>query len=331
MEKIKIIGANYCGEINKIREACRAIIIKDNQILVSYENKTGEYQLLGGGRENNETDLACVVREVKEETGYLIKTNNCFLETEELYGDNLIINKYFIAEIIDKEQISLTKEEQELELVARWIPLKELLDILFSFDQYDNERRGKYYRDYRALKMLLAKPHKMNIKLVKPSLEYKDQIIDMLDEWNNYQTDDPDDKTPWAIFHNYSDFDAYLKFFDEKPKPGYVPATTFFALDIDRNIMVGAVSIRHYLNDDLLRRGGHIGDGVRPSERRKGIATEMIRLALNECKKMDIEKVLMVCEKDNIASKKSIIHNGGVLENEVLDEGILIQRYWINI
>ena len=98
----------------------------------------------------------------------------------------------------------------------------------------------------------------------------------------------------------------------------------------DRNIMVGAVNIRHYLNESLLLNGGHIGDGVRPSERRKGIATKMIALALDECRKLGIEKVLMVCDKDNIGSAKSIINNGGVLENEVEVDGVVEQRYWIN-
>lgn len=102
-------------------------------------------------------------------------------------------------------------------------------------------------------------------------------------------------------------------------------------LDKDRNIFVGAVNIRHYLNDSLLKMGGHIGDGVRPSERRKGYATAMIALALEECRKLGIHKVLMCCDKENIASAKSIIHNGGVLENEVEEKGHLEQRYWIQL
>lgn len=77
--------------------------------------------------------------------------------------------------------------------------------------------------------------------------------------------------------------------------------------------------------------GGHIGDGIRPSERRKGYATAMIALALEECKKLGIERVLMCCDKDNIGSAKSIIRNGGFLENEVEEYGHLEQRYWIQL
>ena len=69
-----------------------------------------------------------------------------------------------------------------------------------------------------------------------------------------------------------------------------VPHSTFFCLDERRNIIVGAVNIRHYLNEHLLLHGGHIGDGIRPSERRKGYAVQMIGLALEECKKWESKK-----------------------------------------
>ena len=68
---------------------------------------------------------------------------------------------------------------------------------------------------------------------------------------------------------------------------------------------------------------------MRPSERRKGYATAMIALALDECRKLGIEKVLMVCNKENTGSAKSIQNNGGVLENEINVEGETVQRYWI--
>jgi predicted acetyltransferase len=70
---------------------------------------------------------------------------------------------------------------------------------------------------------------------------------------------------------------------------------------------------------------------VRPSERRKGYATEMIALALDECRKLGIEKVLMVCNQENTGSAKSIRNNGGVLENEINVEGETVQRYWIQL
>ena len=169
----------------------------------------------------------------------------------------------------------------------------------------------------------------MNLKLVKLEEKYKKQLNDMMDEW----TANGERIVPWAIIK--ADYHNFEKYKNEIESPyvneNHVPDSTFFCLDLDRNIFVGAVNIRHYLNAQLLLNGGHIGDGVRPSERRKGIATQMIGLALEKCRELEITKVLMVCDKNNIASAKSIINNGGIFENEVMVNGILYQRYWIEI
>lgn len=168
----------------------------------------------------------------------------------------------------------------------------------------------------------------MNIRLVKLSKEYKGHLVEMMDEWTNAN----EKIVPYAIRKNdYHNFDEYLVNLDvlENDK-GLVPDSTFFCLDVERNIFVGAINIRHYLNDALMLNGGHIGDGIRPSERRKGYATAMIDLALEECRRLGIDKVLMVCDKDNIGSAKSIVKNGGILENEIVVDGVVEQRYWID-
>lgn len=169
----------------------------------------------------------------------------------------------------------------------------------------------------------------MQLRLVKASENYRRQIVDMLEEWNEYG----EKIIPYAIRRlDYHDFEFYCRNLEVKDtSSGLVPDSTFFCLDEERDMIVGAVNIRHYLNESLLLNGGHIGDGVRPSERRKGIATRMISLALKECEKLGIEKVLMVCDKDNIGSAKSIINNGGILENEIAVDGIVEQRYWIQL
>ena len=174
----------------------------------------------------------------------------------------------------------------------------------------------------------------MNIELVRLTPEYKKQLFDMLTEWTEDIERNHTNHSPWAIFKNdFHDFDFYMNHLEikEEIENGPVPDTTLFCLDKDRNLFVGAVNIRHYLNDSLLLTGGHIGDGIRPSERRKGYATAMIALALEECKKLGIRRVLMCCDKDNIGSAKSILKNGGVLENEVEKDGHWEQRYWIQL
>ena len=169
----------------------------------------------------------------------------------------------------------------------------------------------------------------MNLTLIKATPVYKRQITDFLDEW----LVTGEKIIPTAVVNcDHRDFENYCKFLDDrinKVQPGRVPATVYFTLDLDRNIVVGAVDIRHCLNDALLLNGGHIGDGVRPSERRKGLATAQIGLSLQKCKELGIDRVLITCESWNIGSAKSIINNGGVLENEIEVDGKIFQRYWI--
>ena len=172
------------------------------------------------------------------------------------------------------------------------------------------------------------------LKLIKLTEEYKDQLTEMLYEWKADQEENRTDRSPWKIFKNDpADFRYYLENLEYKePVGGFVPDSVFFLLDESRNRLVGAVNIRHYLNDALLRDGGHIGDGIRPSERRKGYGTKLVSLALEECRKLGIKKVLMVCDKSNPASAKTIIRNGGVLENEIVSpDGAIEQRYWITL
>ncbi len=169
----------------------------------------------------------------------------------------------------------------------------------------------------------------MDLCLIKMSHTYKDQLFDMMDEWLSMEQS----SAPYSIFRcDYHDFDHYLANLEvTKPAEGLVPDSTWFCLDRDRNILVGAVNIRHYLNEKLLESGGHIGDGVRPSERRKGVATAMIGLALEKCRTLGITRVLITCDRDNIASAKSIQRNGGVLEDERYLGGKVVQRYWIDL
>lgn len=169
----------------------------------------------------------------------------------------------------------------------------------------------------------------MKLRLIKASGQYQKEITDMLDEWNATG----ESIVPYAIRRvDYHDFEYYCNSLEIKDASGrFVPDSTFFCLDEERHIIVGAVNFRHFLNDSLLLNGGHIGDGVRPSERRKGIATKMIALALDECRKLGLKRVLMVCDRENIGSAKSIQNNGGILENEVVVDGVVEQRYWIDL
>ena len=106
---------------------------------------------------------------------------------------------------------------------------------------------------------------------------------------------------------------------------GFVPSTTRWVAEDGR--LVGFVSIRHELNDTLREVGGHIGYAIRPSERRKGYATTATALALEECRRRGIHRVLVTCDDTNVASAAVIERNGGVLE----DIRGVKRRYWIDL
>lgn len=92
-----------------------------------------------------------------------------------------------------------------------------------------------------------------------------------------------------------------------------------------RFIFVGAINIRYYLNENSLFNGGHIGDGIAPSERNKGFHSP------SRMSKIKDQKVLMCCDKEDTTSARTIIKNGDILESKVLDNRVWIQRYWIEL
>ena len=108
-----------------------------------------------------------------------------------------------------------------------------------------------------------------------------------------------------------------------------VTATLFVAVREGERRIVGMIDLRHYLNDFLAEYGGHIGYSVRPDERRKGHAKKMLAYTLREARKRGIDRVLITCDDDNIASARTIEANGGVFERFAYLEGEILRRYWI--
>lgn len=176
----------------------------------------------------------------------------------------------------------------------------------------------------------LKTENKDELELVFPTKEYKTQVEEYLQEFfDNGEYEIAGD----GGLDRIKNFDEWLKKVqnDLSEENNKVSATVYLTVRKFDNKVVGNLQIRHKLNEKLLQYGGHIGDSIRPSERRKGYATEQIRLALKKCKELGIDNVLMDCDKTNIGSAKSIIKNGGILENEVYVNNELVQRYWISL
>ena len=109
---------------------------------------------------------------------------------------------------------------------------------------------------------------------------------------------------------------------------GFVPATLYFLTDESGRIL-GGIHFRHYLNEQLRQTGGHIGYGVRKSERKKGYAREMLKLLLEKIKKLGVIQVMLTCNDDNVGSAKTIEGCNGILQDKVEIKKKLTKRYWI--
>ena len=169
------------------------------------------------------------------------------------------------------------------------------------------------------------------LSLIEPKMKHKKEAQEYIKEFEGENT-----HIDGGSNINKFPYEKWLKELDlEKSKEtcqkDKVPAHTFFLMRIEDNRIIGMINIRHKLNEYLLREGGHIGYSIRRSERQKGYATKMLELGLGKCLQLGIEKVLVTCNKNNIASAKTIQNNFGVLENEYQEEGRVTQRYWIHI
>lgn len=142
-------------------------------------------------------------------------------------------------------------------------------------------------------------------------------------------------RVPFVLNYDADDFTSLVKRLKDDVQgsgmpAGFVPHSTFWLVK-DGSYMIGVSNLRHRLNDRLEREGGHIGLGIRPSERGKGYGSLLLQKTLIRAKAMGMDRVLLTCNKDNHPSARVIVKNGGVLdsEEETKDGRGITQRYWI--
>lgn len=168
--------------------------------------------------------------------------------------------------------------------------------------------------------------------LVRPTSKYASQIAQYRQEFLA-SGDSMDGCGPLRQTKNSEEYIRISAELEDPARvpPHLVPATQFLFIRQCDEMLVGMIQIRHYFNDYLEKYAGHIGYSIRPGERRKGYATEMLKSALPFCRTIGIERVLISCIDGNIGSEKTILANGGIYEATVYEPigDRNLKRFWI--
>lgn len=174
-----------------------------------------------------------------------------------------------------------------------------------------------------------------NIRLIKPTIEYSEDIMQYRQEF----LEAGDSMDGCGRLRECSTAKEWLYYIDiyknkETCPEGKVDSSTYIAVRQEDNKIVGVIDFRHHIEHPVLKEfGGHIGYSVRPNERRKGYAKEMLRLQLENCREYGLSKILITCLADNVASEKTIIANNGKFERITVDTSTNeeLKRYWIEL
>ena len=173
------------------------------------------------------------------------------------------------------------------------------------------------------------------MKLVFPDMRYKEKAIQFINEFHAYNSD----ISGSGSLDSYLEKSTYEQWLQRviadldiaNILPSRAPSFTYFYIREEDDKIVGMINIRFVLNDFLRKEGGHIGYCIRPTERKKHYATNMLHAALEICDKLEIHEVIVSCDQSNVASAKVIQNCGGALEAEFYSETFheIIQRYII--
>ena len=270
----------------------------------------------GGSALKGETPLECAIRELREETGieasslekirwYVWDKTRCF------YAEYLCVTD------CDKDSVKL----QEGETVAyKWAAADEVCNM--PPEEMLSREMQRYIIN-------------QGMKLVFPSLKYKDKAIEYINEFYEYGSKINGSGGLDRCLKE-STYEAWLektlKYIDIANVPkSKSPAITYFYVREEDDRIIGMVNIRLALNDFMRREGGHVGYSIRPTERRKHYGTALLDMTLKVYDTMGIRDVLVSCDKENIASAGVIKNCGGVLKDEFFSETYneMLQMYCI--
>ena len=156
-EIIKQFARAYTYPPERVRVGCRGLVVKDNKVLLSWEERKDVYMSPGGGHEGNETLEECVIRELAEETGFRVKVIKSFVKVKEYAYEVLWENNYFICEIEGECERHLTESEEYNKVKAVWIDIDEAIKIFSDYQSKETDHASLYLREYTILKKLKNK------------------------------------------------------------------------------------------------------------------------------------------------------------------------------
>lgn len=174
--------------------------------------------------------------------------------------------------------------------------------------------------------------------LENPSIERKKDVIEYMNEHVKYNSNINGTGSFDHVLEGetYEEcMDRYYKIQDNEYAKSIdrCPGKTYFLIRKNDNKLIGMINIRHHLSPKMLVHGGHIGYGIRPTERRKGYNKINLYLGLLKAlEEFNLDKVMLDCDVKNLGSDKTIQALGGVLERTDIDDydGALTNVYWIN-
>lgn len=154
-ETINQYARTYSDPPEGVRIASRGILLDGNKILLSHELNTGVYMSPGGGLEEGETLEECCIRELREETGYDVKTVKPLIVINEYCFETLYVSNYFICEAVGKSCQALTEIEIEHGITPEWVEIPKALEIFGEYESKREDIRSLYLREYTVLNKLL--------------------------------------------------------------------------------------------------------------------------------------------------------------------------------
>lgn len=309
-----------------VKQVYGIVFSDDGRILLRIEDE--KYKLTGGKPESNELFEETLRREYLEELN---------LELADVYYLGYLLinetdgNKYaqvrMIARVRDihKNHIDpATGKMYGRELVT----MDSVKDYLNYADEAGNKMLDDAISQAKEIFALNAQyTEDLNdLILVEPSAEMKAEVLEYKNE--HFEFGDMQVHGSGGLAF-YDDYDEWMKHIASIKMPSMerpIQTSTFFSKRVSDGRLIGCIKIHHSLTDDL-ENGGHIAYGIRPSERRKGYGKKQLQLGLAYAKQIQMDRVIIACDKDNVASAKTAMSCGGILTKEFEDEGTVKQHY----